>query len=154
MSSDFPEQGRLAGIDFGTVRIGISVCDADRILASPHENYSRQSIEDDAEHFKQFVLEESIIGFVVGLPVHSSGDESEKSWEARDFAKWLTATTSLPIAFYDERYTSAQAEQFLSAAKVSKKQKKQRRDMLAAQIILAAYLDSPQRADYDPGALD
>jgi putative Holliday junction resolvase len=88
------------------------------------------------------------------LPVHSSGDESEKSREARDFAAWLSSVTNLPIAFYDERYTSTQAEQFLSAAKVSKKQKKQRRDMLAAQIILAAYLESPQRADYNPGSLD
>ena len=153
-SFEFPIHGRLAGIDFGTVRIGISVCDAERILASPHENYSRQSIDEDAEHFRQLVRSESIVGFVVGLPVHSSGDESEKSKEARAFASWLTATTGLPIAFYDERYTSAQAEQILSAAKFSKRQKKQRRDMLAAQIILAAFIDTPQRADYTPGSLD
>ena len=103
-SFEFPIHGRLAGIDFGTVRIGISVCDGERILASPHENYSRQSIDEDAEHFRQLVRSESIVGFVVGLPVHSSGDESEKSKEARAFASWLTATTGLPIAFYDERY--------------------------------------------------
>jgi putative Holliday junction resolvase len=134
--------GRLAGIDYGTVRIGIAVTDARRTLASPCENYSRRGPEGDARYFQSFVTQERIVGFVVGLPVHLDGRESQKSEEARQFGRWLGETTGLPVAYFDERFTTAEADQFLGAAKLTKKQRQARRDKLAAQIMLAAYLES------------
>lgn len=134
--------GRLAGIDFGTVRIGIAVTDARRTLASPCENYTRRGPEADAQYFRSFATEERIVGFVVGLPVHLDGRESQKSQEAKRFGEWLAATTGLPVVYFDERFTTAEADQFLGAAKLTKKQRQARRDKLAAQIMLAAYLES------------
>ena len=84
-----PRSGRLAGVDYGTVRIGIALCDPSQIIASPHEIYAVQSKEEDLSYFQRLVEEESVVGFVVGLPIHLSGDESEKSIEARQFARWI-----------------------------------------------------------------
>ncbi len=139
--------GRLAGIDYGTVRIGIAVSDARQTLASPFENYTRRGEKSDAEFFRRFVKEESISAFVVGLPVHLSGDESAKSIEARTFGGWLAKTTGLSVEYFDERFTSVEAERYLGAAKMTKKQRKARLDKIAAQILLSAYLESRDRAE-------
>jgi putative Holliday junction resolvase len=146
--------GRLAGIDFGTVRIGVALTDSRRTLASPYENYRRGDARADAAYFKRLVAEERPVGFVVGLPVHLSGEESQKSIQAREFGAWLSQTTGLPVEYFDERFTSSEAEQFLGAAKLTKKQRKARLDMLAAQIMLTAYLESSTRGRSEPGPLD
>lgn len=147
----FPVQGRLAGIDFGTVRIGIAVTDPDQRLASPYEIYQRRSRAADAEYFQRLTREERLVGFVVGLPVHASGEESQKSSEARAFGAWLRGLTGLPVRFYDERYTSRLADQSLLHAQMTRKQRKARLDKVAAQLILAAYLESHRHGD--PGTL-
>jgi len=146
--------GRIAGIDFGTVRIGIAITDARQTLASPFENYTRRSTAVDGEHFRRLAAEEQITRFVVGLPVHLSGDESQKSREARTFGQWLQQITGLPVEFFDERFTTSEADQFLAGADFTKKQRKARRDKLAAQIMLAAYLESQTRGASEPLPLD
>lgn len=137
-----PREGRLAGVDYGTVRIGISVCDPGQRLASPFENYTRRTRELDAAYFKKLVADERLAGLVVGLPIHTDGNESQKSREARQFAAWLGEITGLPVQLYDERYTSALAEQYLAQGELTKKKRKARLDMLAAQILLASFLES------------
>lgn len=149
----FPETGRVAGIDYGTVRIGVAVSDPRRLLASPLENYTRRSREQDARHFQELVHTEQIAGFVIGLPVHSSGQESRKSREVRQFGQWLSEATQRPVCYYDERFTTSQAKQALTAAELSKKQRKKRLDKLAAQIILAGFLERHPASDAEPGPL-
>lgn len=152
MKEGFPAKGRLAGVDYGTVRIGVAVTDLDRRLASPYENYTRRSQEADADYFRQIVADESIAGFVVGLPVHASGEESQKSAEARQFGAWLADVTGLPVQYFDERFTSVEAERYLLDAQMTRKKRKKRLDMLAAQIMLAGYLESSRPSA--PGSLD
>jgi putative Holliday junction resolvase len=136
--------GRVAGIDYGTLRIGVAVTDSRRTLASPHTNYPRSGPEADARFFKRLAQEECIVLFVVGLPVHLAGHESAKSLEARRFATWLAEITSIPVVFADERFTSAEADALLSQGEMTSKKRKQRRDMLAAQIMLAGWLEAGQ----------
>jgi putative Holliday junction resolvase len=138
-----PAAGRLAGIDFGTVRIGVATCDPGRKFCGPYEVYVRRSEALDAKWFRQFVKQEGVVGFVVGLPLHTTGEESGKSLEARAFAKWLHDVTGLPIDFHDERYTSHAAEHLLSGTELTKKKRKARIDALAAQMILESYLQRP-----------
>jgi len=135
-------QGKIAGIDYGTVRIGIAVSDADRVLASPYETYIRKSPDRDAEYFRRLVSEERITQFVLGLPLHLSGDLSEKAKEVLQFGRWLASITGLEIDYMDERYTSVEAEHILRAARLTDKKRKAHRDKLAAQILLSTYLES------------
>lgn len=146
MSTSLPREGRLVGVDFGTVRIGIAISDARQTLASPLDNYTRGSQGQDTEYFRKLVSEETLVGFVVGLPVHMSGDESQKSQAARAWGKWLADVTGLPVDFYDERYSSAIADDLLAIGQLTKKQRQRYRDMLAAQVILASYLESDRRS--------
>ncbi len=140
-TAPLPEKGRLAGIDFGTVRIGIAVCDPDRIIASPYEIYTRKNEIKDAEFFLHFVQEEKICGLVIGLPLHFNGELSDKAREAIAFGTWLANLTKLPVAYMDERYSSVEAESFLRDAKMTRKKRKARIDKIAAQIFLAAFID-------------
>jgi len=153
MSLALPRIGRLAAIDYGTVRIGVAITDPDQRLASPLENYTRRGAEADGKWIAALAARERIAGFVVGLPVHTSGDESQKSREARKFGQWLEEMTGLPVRFFDERYTSAHAEALLLEADLTKKRRKERLDKLAAQILLAAYLESSRREE-KPGPID
>ena len=137
-----PHRGRIAGVDFGTVRIGVAIADPEVGLALPLENYVRCTPELDAKHFQRLVEEERIEKFVVGLPVHLHGGESQMSVAARRFGQWLGETTGAHVDFFDERFTSSEAEEVLLAAKLSKKKRKARLDMLAAQRMLAAYIES------------
>lgn len=135
-----PAAGRLAGIDFGTRRIGVATCDPGRQFCGPYEVYERRTPGLDAAWFQKLVKDEGLVGFVVGLPLHASGEESGKSREARTFAAWLAEVTQLPVDFHDERYTSHAAEHLLAATELSRKRRKERIDALAAQLILESYL--------------
>jgi len=146
--------GRICGIDYGTVRFGIAISDASCTIASPYETYQRRGAAADAERFQRLVAEEGVVRYVVGLPVHISGEESSKSREAREFGAWLAQITGLPVDFIDERYSSRQAEEALRDAGLTSRQRKERRDMLAARILLEAYLETGGAAAGEPGPLD
>ncbi len=136
-----PEKGVLLGIDYGTKRVGVAVSDRDQRFSSPLHNHQRNGTQVDERFFRKVVEEYRPVGLVVGLPIHLSGDESEKSREARKFATWLSSVTGLPHTFQDERFSSHQAQHILVAAELTKKQRKERMDKLAAQILLQTYLD-------------
>ena len=141
---DNMNSGRLAGIDFGDKRIGVALTDPERRMASPFENYARRDMAADAAYFRKLAAEERIVRFVVGLPVHLDGRESQKSTEARQFGQWLAETTGIEVVFFDERFTTTEAEHLLADAQMTRKRRKARRDMLAAQILLTAYLEAGQ----------
>lgn len=143
---ELPRSGVVFGIDYGTKRIGISVCDREQRFSSPLHNHTRQGVQGDLRFFRKLIHEYRPIGFVVGLPLHMNGNESEKSREARRFAKWLSESTGLPHTWQDERLTSWQAERLLLEAELSRKQRKERMDKLAAQILLQAWLDARRPA--------
>jgi len=151
-SAPLPVRGRLLGLDYGTKRVGLALSNAEQTIATPHETYERRDQKQDERYLARQVQEYGVVGLVVGLPVHMSGDEGEKAREARAFGQWAAAATSRPVAFTDERYTTAQADEHLFAAQVSPKKRRGLRDMLAAQILLQSYLDSPRRGA-SPGAL-
>jgi putative Holliday junction resolvase len=132
--------GSLLGIDFGTKRIGLAVSDPDRVIASPLETRANDSGVE--QYFIELTARSRFAGIVVGLPLHANGDESEMSLMARRFAGRLAELTKLPVVMWDERCTSAAAEDALRAASLSRKKRKARVDRVAAQMILQTYLDA------------
>jgi putative Holliday junction resolvase len=150
----------VAGIDYGHVRVGVAITDDRRTLASPLVNYTRRGKQADAQWFRKLAAQERVTRFVVGLPVHLDGRESAKSREARQFGAWLAEVTSLEVEYFDERFTSAHAEELLLAAEMTSKRRKARLDMLAAQIMLTAWLESRAQGQADstssagPGPLE
>jgi putative Holliday junction resolvase len=139
---EFPEQGRLAAIDFGTRRIGIAICDPDRILASPLEIHAADHWRDDGDYFRALVQRERITALVVGLPIHCDGGESQKSRECREFARWLAAETGSPVRLFDERFTTSDAKRLIASGGYSRKKKKKRVDAVAALVLLESFLEA------------
>ena len=88
------------------------------------------------------MAEERVVLFVVGLPLHLDDRESQKSLEARRVRPVARAKRpGVPVEFFDERFTSHEAEAIPAAADLTRKRRKKRLDMLAAQIILRGFLE-------------
>lgn len=146
--------GRVAGIDYGRKRIGIAICDAARIIASPFAMHEPTG-DDEAEaaFYRRLVRDEELVGFVVGLPIHADGSDSKMSVEAERFGAWLAAATDRPVVFQDERFTSIEAAGKLAGHGLSRGRKKARTDAIAAQILLSDWLETqaagtaPRRPD-------
>lgn len=146
--------GRVLGVDYGSVRVGLAVSDAERKIASPLATFQRRNAKQDAAALGELVQREEVRQIVVGLPVHLDGREGVKAAEARAFGAWLAEITGLPVQFWDERFTTVEAESSLWTAGLTHKQRKARRDRVAAQILLQAYLDAGCPENQLPGALD
>ena len=145
VSEMIPIKGRVIGIDYGTVRIGIAVSDPGQSIASPLEIWQSRGEKANAKYFKALVQQESPAGFVVGLPLHMSGDSSGKSREAVAFGVWLRKLTALPVAFADERYSTAMAKEICQQLGLSGNKRKAHLDKIAAQVILASWLERQDR---------
>jgi putative Holliday junction resolvase len=141
------------GVDYGTVRVGLAVSDPERKLAFPLATYERRGRDADAAHFRAVAEAEEVGGLVVGLPLHLDGREGQKAVEARAFGRWLGEVTALPVTFWDERFTTVEAESALWEAGLTHKRRKARRDRVAAQMLLQAYLDAGCPAEAPPGPL-
>lgn len=146
LPSPLPSSGRIAGIDFGTVRIGIAISDPSQTWASPLETYQVRNAELDGAYFCELATREALVGWVIGLPLHTSGQPSKKSNQAVKFGQWITQTTNLPVDWMDERFTTAAAREMLSASSMSGKKKKANLDKIAAHVILASFLESDRAA--------
>jgi putative Holliday junction resolvase len=120
----------------------VAISTADQTIASPLETYPRRGDTADARHLIELADEYRVVGLVVGLPVHMSGDEGELARQAREFGRWVAGVTHRPVCFWDERYTSALAEDLLQQSNLSKKKRDARIDKLAAQIMLQSFLES------------
>ncbi len=142
MSEGFPSSGRLLGLDHGQVRIGVAICDPDRKVASPLEIRTVKNPEKDGNYFRDLIRNNNIVGVVIGLPIMLDGTEQTAAAKCRAFGTWFATATGLPVAYWDERFTSAAAEDMLLEAGLTHKQRKERRDKLAAMLLLQSFLDA------------
>lgn len=149
-----PSRGRICGVDFGTVRVGLAITDPGQTLASPLEIYQRRNPRLDTDFFLKLVQREQIVGFVVGLPLHLSGQPSPSSMAASAFGQWLQELTNLPVVWFDERYSSSLAHDLFAEVKRTRQQKKKLIDKLAAQILLKNFLESDRSNPDLPMGID
>lgn len=144
--------GRVLALDFGTRRVGAAVSDPGHSIATPLEIYERRDAAQDARHYRDLVRANDVARIVIGLPLHTGGREGTAAVLARDWGAWLSRETSLEVIFVDERYTTVEAEDILIGAGMKRHKRKGVRDMLAAQILLQAYLDAGCPDEESPAA--
>jgi len=138
------KSGRIIGIDVGTKRIGIAICDATRLIATPKFVLPRQSNNADFAKIAQIISENEIVTIVVGFPTHLDGSDDEMTEFVRRFAANLDEflEKKLPIFLFEERLTSFEARQ-INASELSRKKNKFVDD-IAASLILQHFLDELQ----------
>jgi putative holliday junction resolvase len=122
-----------------------------RILVSPLEIRQVAGHERDAEYFRVLARREGIAGFVVGLPIHCDGGESEKSRQAREFARWLRGATGVPVRLFDERFTTSDAQSRLRRSGGGKRTRQRQVDAVAAQVLLESFLEAARYGGHLPG---
>jgi putative holliday junction resolvase len=136
-----PQRGALIGLDLGTKTIGIASSDPDRRLAAPVETIARHRFSRDVERIFALANERRAAGFVLGLPINMDGSEGPRAQSTRAFARNLAKHTSLPIALWDERLSTAAVERALIDADASRARRKAVIDQHAAAYILQGALD-------------
>jgi putative holliday junction resolvase len=147
-----PTTGRILGIDWGEVRIGLALCDETQTLASPLETLKRRA-------GKRFPLARLLelttvhhpVGVVVGLPLSPAGEETASASAAREIAVTLQRYTGLPIELWDERMSTARALGAIREQGGSTRRRKEDVDALAAAVVLQHFLDARRnRAERTP----
>jgi putative Holliday junction resolvase len=136
-----PPRGVLVGLDLGTKTIGVAGCDPDRRLAVGIETIARKGFRADAARLIQLAADRQAVGFVLGLPVNMDGTEGPRAQSTRAFARNLARETELPIALWDERWSTAAVERELIGVDVSRAKRAAVIDQHAAAFILQGALD-------------
>ena len=136
-----PAHGAIAGLDLGTVTIGVAVSDLMRSVATPLETIKRKKFGLDAARLLEITDARQIRGLVLGLPRNMDGSEGPRCQATRAFARNLERLTDLPITYWDERLSTVAAERALLEADTSRKRRAEVIDHVAASYILQGMLD-------------
>nr|WP_246736246.1 Holliday junction resolvase RuvX [Enterovirga sp. DB1703] len=131
----------MLGFDIGTKTIGLAMSDVERTLATPLETLVRTKFGKDAERLGEHVRRYGIGGFVVGLPVNMDGSEGPRAQATRAFMRNLGRVLPLPVAFWDERLSTAAVQRALIDADASRARRAEVVDRMAAAYILQGALD-------------
>lgn len=132
---------RIIGIDFGRKRTGLAVSDPLGIFASPLDTVPAAKIID---YLKNYAQKETIVLFVVGMPVNMNGAPSQAAADVEVFLRTLrNAFPAVPVQLEDERFTSVLAHRAMidGGMKASRRRDKAEVDKISASIILQSYLD-------------
>jgi putative Holliday junction resolvase len=130
---------RILAVDFGAKRIGLAISDETGTVAQP-VGY----ITGGVNELVRVATERGAGKIIVGIPRRMNGTASEQTQRAQEFMDALKRATALPVEGWDERLTTAQAERVLLEGNVRRAERKQKRDQLAATILLQSYLDAQQ----------
>lgn len=132
---------RLLGFDLGTKTIGLALSDVERRLASPLETLARGKFTADAAHIIAITVRYGVGGLVLGLPLNMDGSEGPRAQATRAFARNLVRSLPLPLAFWDERLSTAAVTRSLIEADASRSRRAAVVDRMAAAYILQGALD-------------
>lgn len=133
---------RLLGLDVGSKTVGLALSDGTLTIATPYATLKRGKFAATATEIGKVIGKEGVGGVVIGLPLNMDGSEGPAVRSVRQFQRNLAEHIHLPMAFCDERLSTAAVERFLIAdADASRAKRAQRVDQMAAAYILQGALD-------------
>jgi putative holliday junction resolvase len=136
-----PLQGRLLGVDWGDKRIGLALSDIGRMIASPYQQIERQKLSLMVTVLKHHIMEQGVVGVVMGLPLLLSGGMSNQTRSIQDTASALGPLLPIPLTIWDERFSSSMADKAMLEGDLSRVRRQEKRDKLAAAYMLQGILD-------------
>jgi putative Holliday junction resolvase len=134
--------GAVLGLDPGAKRIGVSVSDATRTIASPLATIHRTRFAKDARRIFELYRSRSCVGLVVGLPLNMDGTQGSAAQSAQAFARNLLSVRETPLLLWDERLSTSAVTRTLIEADASRARRGQVVDKLAAAYMLQGALDA------------
>ncbi len=134
-------KSRLIGIDMGSKRIGISICDENRKIATPYETIFYENIEKLISKINDIIVENNIKGIVVGLPLNMDGSEGRSVQSVKDKMKLITKKINIPVVLWDERLSTVGSFNISSQLDINTSKKLKDIDKNSAAFILQGSLD-------------
>jgi len=140
--ADLPPKGSLLGLDPGSTTIGVAGCDPGRMIATGLETIIRgKKLAPSLDRLFQLYDQRQTVGIVMGLPINMDGSEGPRAQSAKSMAQNILGRRDIPLAFWDERLSTAAAERALLEADASRARRDQVIDKLAAAWILQGAID-------------
>jgi len=135
----------MLALDLGTRRIGAALSDPTGTIASTLEVIPADSRARVIARVGELVAAHDVSRVIIGLPIRLDGTEGAEARRARQFAAALQQEIGLPVELLDERLSTAEAERAMLEADASRARRRERRDAVAAALILQRYLDGQKR---------
>jgi putative Holliday junction resolvase len=131
---------RLLALDLGEKKIGLATVNSEIRISTPIKTIARSNTNNDFQQIADFIVQNSIDGVVIGLPLSLDGQENEACRRIRKFANALIKVVRQPITFHDERFTTSMADSIGQSLGLSRKQRNKRDDQIAASLILESFI--------------
>ena len=132
---------RLIGLDLGSKRIGVSICDDKQLIATPLKTINRNSLKDLVDELRLIVEENDIKGIIVGNPLNMDGSSGRSAQSVKDTTENIEKNLDIPICLWDERLSTVGAFNLSSQLDINVSKKEKKIDENAAAFILQGALD-------------
>ena len=132
---------RLIGLDLGSKRIGVSICDEKQLIATPFKTIERSSSKDLINELQNIIKDNDIKGIIVGNPLNMDGSSGSSAQSAKDISDNISRSINLPICLWDERLSTVGAFNLSSQLDVNVSKREKKIDENAAAFILQGAID-------------
>ena len=128
---------RLIGLDLGSKRIGVSICDDKQLIATPLKTINRNSLKDLVNELRLIINENDIKGIIVGNPLNMDGSSGRSAQSVKDTTENIEKNLDIPICLWDERLSTVGAFNLSSQLDINVSKREKRIDENAAAFILS-----------------
>ena len=132
---------RLIGLDLGSKRIGVSICDEKQLIATPFKTINRSTAKELIDELKNIIKENNIKGIVIGNPINMDGSSGSSAQSVKDTSNIIEKSINLPICLWDERLSTVGAFNLSSQLDVNVSKREKKIDENAAAFILQGAID-------------
>jgi len=132
---------RLIGLDLGSKRIGVSICDEKQLIATPLKTINRNSLSEVINELKDIIAENNIKGIIVGNPLNMDGSLGKSAQSVKDTSQNIEKSINIPICLWDERLSTVGAFNISSQLDINVSKREKKIDENAATFILQGAID-------------
>ena len=132
---------RLIGLDLGSKRIGVSICDEKQLIATPLKTINRNTLSELISELKEIIDENDIKGIVIGNPLNMDGSSGRSAQSVRDTSQKIEENINIPICLWDERLSTVGAFNLSSQLDINVSKREKKIDENAAAFILQGAID-------------
>ena len=132
---------RLIGLDLGSKRIGVSICDEKQLIATPLKTINKNTFKELIADLKKIIDENDIKGIVIGNPLNMDGSFGRSSQSVKDTSENFEKNLKIPICLWDERLSTVGAFNLSSQLDINVSKREKKIDENAATFILQGAID-------------
>ena len=135
------EKCRLIGLDLGSKRIGVSICDEKQLIATPYKTIHKSKNNELIEELKNIIQENDIKAIIIGYPLNMDGSLGSSAQSVNDVSKSIDKEIDVDVCLWDERLSTVGAFNLSSQLDINVSKREKNIDQNAAAFILQGAID-------------